>query len=69
MIDITNITDPCFAFILKQCTILTETNCKNCKFYKPRECEDWIRIDMSDGRIILATPEEYEKLKGVRRHE
>jgi hypothetical protein len=66
MIDITNSEDRCFAMALKQCTILIETNCANCKFYKPRDCEDWVRINLSDGRIILVEPEEYEKLKGAR---
>ena len=63
MIDITNREDRCFAMALKQCTILTETNCADCRFYKPIHCEDWIRLDLHD-RIVLVEPEEYEKLKG-----
>ena len=63
MIDITERKEKCFALIQRRCTILQATECDNCKFYKPKGCEDWVRIDKSD-RILLAEPEEYFMLKG-----
>ena len=65
MIDVTDRKDKCFAFISNQCTILTATECEKCKFYKPRGCEDWVRLNIQD-RIIMVEPEEYARLKGAR---
>lgn len=65
MIDVTDRKERCFALTLKQCTILTATECEQCKFYKPKGCEDWVRLNIQD-RIIMVEPEEYERLKGVR---
>lgn len=59
MINLKDSTDKCFALIFEQCTILTQTNCKGCKFYKPKNCEDWMRVQMGD-EVYLYTPEEYE---------
>lgn len=59
MIKLEECTDKCFALVFNQCTILKETNCDKCVFYKPNNCEDWMRIDTANG-TILYTPEEYE---------
>ena len=60
MIDITNQEQKCYAKILGQCTVLIRTDCNNCPFYKPEDCEDWLRIE-KNGRVFLMDPEEYEK--------
>ena len=65
MIDIKDCKDKCFALVFNQCKILTETNCENCSFYKPRRCEDWVRV-VIDGRVMLYTPEEYEERRRER---
>jgi hypothetical protein len=64
MIDITLMDQKCFAMVSGRCTILTSTDCGNCKFYKPKDCEDWVRLELHD-RIVVVEPEEYAKLKGV----
>ena len=61
MIDIT--TDrryKCFAEAGGGCTILTKCNCKSCRFYKPTDCEDWVRVEQ-DGRVYIMPPEEYDE--------
>lgn len=60
MIDVSEIKETCFAKIFYQCTLLTKTDCNNCNFYKPKGCEDWVRLER-DGRTVLLAPEEYEK--------
>lgn len=62
MIDITDRTTRCFAELWGQCTVLTKFECDGCRYYKPKECEDWVRVD-KDGREYLMTPEEYERRK------
>lgn len=62
MIDITDRPDRCYAMIMRQCTVLTKTECAGCRFYKPTDCEDWVRVD-KDGREYLMTPEEFEQRK------
>ena len=62
MLDIT--TDrkyKCFAYVGGGCTILTKCNCNNCRFYKPIDCEDWIKIEQ-DGRVYIMPPEEYDEI-------
>ena len=66
MIDITKQDQKCFALAFKQCTIMTETKCEGCKFYKPEGCDDWVRIDMKD-RVLIIAPEEYEMFRGRRK--
>lgn len=61
MIDITDRRQKCFAYVGDGCTVLTTCRCKDCKFYKPIDCEDWIRIEQ-DGRVYIMPPEEYEEL-------
>jgi len=40
------------------CLITTAwAECK-CPFYKPKGCEDWIRVER-DGQVWLVPPEEY----------
>lgn len=62
MIDITNSKEKCFAEIFGTCTILKRTDCDGCKWYKPRNCDDWVRIE-KNGKVYLMTPEEHEKRK------
>ena len=62
MIDITDRTTRCFAEVFNSCTVLIRKECENCKYYKPKDCEDWVRVD-KDGREYLMTPEEYERRK------
>lgn len=59
MINIKDCTDKCFGLVLDNCTCLIETKCEGCIFYKPRGCEDWVRVE-EDGETYLYTPEEYE---------
>lgn len=62
MIDITEQRQKCFAYIDGgACDVLKETQCHGCKFYKPADCEDWIRQEI-DGRVYITPPEEYEEL-------
>lgn len=62
MIDITERPEKCYAMVLGQCVVLTRTECEGCRFYKPRDCEDWVRVD-KDGKEYLMTPEEQERRK------
>lgn len=64
MVEITNVKDKCFAELLGGCSALQgEINCGvQCKFYKPKGCEDWVRRE-KDGEIWLIPPEEYERSK------
>lgn len=67
MLDITNKDARCFALLWGTCTLLIRTECKGCKFYKPVNCEDWIRIDREDRSYIIP-PEEYaERRKGKKK--
>lgn len=60
MIDITETTDRCYALTaLNTCKLLTVQDCRQCNFYKPAGCEDWVRLEQ-DGKVILLPPEEYE---------
>lgn len=69
MLDITEHEARCFAKIWDNCTVLIRTDCEGCKFYKPINCEDWIRIDREEG-VYLIPPEEYDKKrrKGKKKH-
>ena len=60
MIDITNRPYKCFADI-GGCTVLVKASCKGCNFYKPVECEDWIKVE-EDGRVYIMPPEEYDEI-------
>ena len=64
MIDITNIKDKCFADSLGECRVLSSTislECNaSCPFYKPKGCEQWIRIN-TKSRAWIMPPEEYER--------
>ena len=64
MIDITDYTEKCFADGLGECRVLSETittECNaTCPFYKPKGCNDWVRIDTKTS-VYLLTPEEYER--------
>lgn len=60
MIIIEECTEKCYAKIAGQCTVLIDTRCEGCKFYKPKDCEDWVRVVMPDGEYLF-TPEDYEK--------
>ena len=59
MINLKDCTEKCFGLGFDNCTCLTETQCEGCVFYKPKECEDWVRVEHEDG-TYLYTPEEYE---------
>lgn len=59
MLNINEVTDKCFADIFGQCVVLTETKCDGCKFYKPKDCEDWVRVDLGEN-TYLYDPDEYE---------
>lgn len=61
MLDIT--TDrkyKCFAYVGGGCTILFKCKCKDCRFYKPANCEDWVKV-IEDGRVYIMPPEEYDE--------
>lgn len=61
MLDIT--TDrkyKCFAYVGGGCTILTKCKCKDCRFYKPADCEDWVKVE-EKGRVYIMPPEEYDE--------
>ena len=62
MIDITERPNKCYAEVMGQCVVLIRTECEGCRFYKPRDCEDWVRVD-KDGKEYLMTPEEFERRK------
>ena len=59
MINLKDCTDKCFALVFGQCTVLTKTDCDGCKFYKPKNCEDWVRVETEEN-TYLYTPDEYE---------
>lgn len=61
MINLKDIEEKCFAYYRGECLILTikEEDCsKNCPFYKPTGCEDWIKKE-EGGEIWLIPSEEY----------
>lgn len=60
MIDITDRTQKCYALVGGSCDVLTHTDCNNCAFYKPIDCEDWIKVE-EDGRVYIMPPEEYDE--------
>lgn len=62
MVEITNVKERCFAEIQGGCSVLQgEIKCGvQCKFYKPKGCEDWVRRE-KDDEIWLIPPEEYER--------
>lgn len=65
MIDITEIDINCFASYGRTgCKVFGfKTNCgPRCSFYKPVDCEDWVRKEVGD-RVYLYEPEEWEDLK------
>lgn len=64
MVEITGMTDKCFASLYGGCAILTKLeDCGyRCPFYKPIGCEDWVRYETKD-QIFLISPEEYERSK------
>ena len=60
MVKMENIQAPCFAQMAKGCKVLT-TECigiQDCPFYKPIDCEDWMRVERQ-GEEWLIPPEEY----------
>ena len=61
MIDITERPNKCYAEVMGQCVVLIRTECEGCRFYKPRDCEDWVRVD-KDGKEYLMTPEEFDTI-------
>ena len=68
MVEISKCKEPCFAEMDMGCKILT-TECEGrdkCKFYKPKDCEDWIRAERGD-EVWLIPPEEYFAERVVRR--
>ena len=63
MIDITDSKEPCFAMERYGCIVYGVKECyPRCAFYKPVDCEDWIRREVGD-RVYLYEPEEWEDLK------
>ena len=60
MIDITERHSKCCADRIEKCDALVRKDCYRCRFYKPVDCEDWIRLD-KDGHTYLIEPENYEK--------
>lgn len=60
MVEISKCKEPCFALKTAGCQILVgECEGKeNCKWYKPKGCEDWIRSERGD-EVWLIPPEEY----------
>lgn len=60
MVEISKCKDRCFAELHTGCKILT-TECEgkdNCPFYKPVDCESWIRKEVK-GKVYIMPPEEY----------
>lgn len=51
----------CFARLIQGCAVLNGCHPKcgtyECSFYKPKDCEDWVRID-NKHMVRLFTPEE-----------
>lgn len=64
MIDITDSDIKCFASHGRSgCKVYGfKEDCKSCAFYKPADCEDWVRREIGD-RVYLYEPEEWEDLK------
>ena len=63
MVEISKISEKCFAEIYSGCLILCDTQpeCNpQCPFYKPIGCEDWIRREIGD-EVWLIPPEEYKE--------
>ena len=62
MVEITGVTDKCFADLYGGCAILTDNSrCGyRCPFYKPIGCEDWVRLE-TKNEIFLIPPEELTK--------
>ena len=59
MIEISKCTEPCFAKMDVGCMILSNgCDRETCKWYKPKDCEDWIRSERN-GEVWLIPPEEY----------
>ena len=48
----------CFAKVPDGCRAYTVECPGRCKWYKPKECKDWIRVER-DGEAWLIPPEEY----------
>ena len=69
MIDITNREDRCHMLGKDGCRSLRKTKCDDCKFYKPYDCNDWIRVDQGD-KILLYEPEEkgFVRCRSCRHH-
>lgn len=59
MINIEDCTEKCYAMVFGVCTVLKDTDCDGCRFYKPEGCENWVKVKTFDG-AYLYTPEEYE---------
>lgn len=53
----------CFGKLYGDCSVLIErhSNCGTyyCPFYKPKDCEDWIRIDKRNY-VLMLPPEELD---------
>ena len=63
MIDITNQEQKCFANNKGYCLVYGTRNCyPRCAFYKPEDCEDWVRREEGD-KVYLIEPEEYEEMR------
>lgn len=59
-IDITDQQEPCFALLGNLCRVLYSTDCKDCRFYKPKATADWVRIERY-GRVYVVPPEVFFK--------
>lgn len=61
MVEITNCKDPCFALKADgSCDITVgKVDCP-CLFYKPKDCEDWVRSERKDGTWLIPPEEYYE---------
>lgn len=69
MIDITDLDIACFASWGRTgCRVLGfKDNCNpRCPFYKPVDCQDWVRVVKAD-RVMLYEPEEIEIMRGATR--
>ena len=68
MVEISKCHEPCFAKMdMGACKVLT-CECAgkdNCVFYKPVECQDWIRKEVGQ-QVWLIPPEEYYDEKEMR---
>ena len=63
MVKINDLDERCFAELKSGCGVLSRNDYKcspQCPFYKPRGCEDWVRI-VKGEEIWLIPPEEYER--------